>query len=71
LRDSPQQGFEKLEKLGAVREVPYLDTARTVAASYRELTADPSRKVLVVAGNHQEIARIMSFARMAAPPLTF
>jgi hypothetical protein len=58
LRDSPEQGFEKLEKLGAVREVPYLDTAHTVAATYRELAADPSRKVLVVAGTHEEIARI-------------
>lgn len=58
LRDSPEQGFEKLEKLGAVREVPYLDTAHTVAAAYRELAADPSRKVLVVAGTHEEIARI-------------
>ena len=58
LRDSPEQGFEKLEKLGAVREVSYLDTAHTVAAAYRELTADPSRNVLVVAGTHEEIARI-------------
>ncbi len=58
LRDSPEQGFEKLEKLGAVREVHYLDTARTVAAAYRELAADPSRKVLVVAGTHEEIGRI-------------
>jgi conjugative relaxase-like TrwC/TraI family protein len=58
LRDSPEQGFEKLEKLGAVREVPYLDTAHNVAAAYRELAADPSRKVLVVAGTHEEIGRI-------------
>ena len=58
LRDSPEQGFEKLEKLGAVREVRYLDTARTVAVAYRELAADPSRKVLVVAGTHEEIGRI-------------
>jgi conjugative relaxase-like TrwC/TraI family protein len=58
LRDSPEQGFEKLEKLGAVREVPYLDTAHTVAAAYQELAADPSRKVLVVAGTHEEIGRI-------------
>jgi len=58
LRDSPEQGFEKLEKLGAVREVPYLDTAHTVAAAYRELAADPSRNVLVVAGTHEEIGRI-------------
>jgi len=58
LRESPEQGFEKLEKLGVVREVPYLDTAQTVAAAYRDLAADPSRKVLVVAGTHEEIGRI-------------
>jgi hypothetical protein len=29
-----------------------------VAAAYRELAADPSRKVLVVAGTHEEIGRI-------------
>jgi ATP-dependent exoDNAse (exonuclease V) alpha subunit len=58
LRQSPEQGFEKLEQLGAVREVPYLDRARDVASAYRELAADPSRSVLVVAGTHEEIARI-------------
>lgn len=58
LRESPEQGFEKLEKIGAVREVPYLDTAQTVSAAYRDLAADPSRKVLVVAGTHEEIGRI-------------
>lgn len=57
-RDSPEQGLEKLEKLGAVREVPYLDTARAVSAAYRELASDPGRKVLVVAGTHAEIGRI-------------
>jgi ATP-dependent exoDNAse (exonuclease V) alpha subunit len=58
LRDSPEQGFEKLERLRDVREVPYLDTAHTVAAAYRELAVVPSRNVLVVAGTHEEIARI-------------
>ncbi len=57
-RDSSEQGFEKLEKLGAVREVPYLDTARAVSAAYRELASDAGRKVLVVAGTHEEIGRI-------------
>jgi ATP-dependent exoDNAse (exonuclease V) alpha subunit len=28
LRHSPEQGFEKLEQLGAVREVPYLERAQ-------------------------------------------
>src|ERR1017187_6607240 len=58
LRHSPEQGFEKLEKLGAVREVPYLERAEAVASSYRELTTDAGRKVLVVAGTHEEIGRI-------------
>jgi len=58
LRHSPEQGFEKLERLGAVREVPYLERAETVAAAYRELTTDPTRRVLVVAGTHEEIGRI-------------
>lgn len=58
LRQSPEQGFEKLEQLGGVREVAYLDRARAVASAYRELASDPSRKVLVVAGTHEEIGRI-------------
>jgi conjugative relaxase-like TrwC/TraI family protein len=58
LRQSPEQGFEKLEQLGAVREVAYLERAREVASAYRELSTDPSRSVLVVAGTHEEIGRI-------------
>ena len=58
LRQSPEQGFEKLEKLGAVREVPYLERAQAVASAYRELATDSNRKVLVVAGTHEEIGRI-------------
>ena len=38
LRHSPEQGFEKLEQLGAVREVPYLERAQAVASAYRELS---------------------------------
>lgn len=58
LRQEPEQGFRKLEQLGAIREVPYLDRPQAVASAYRELTTDPNRKVLVVAGTHEEIARI-------------
>jgi conjugative relaxase-like TrwC/TraI family protein len=58
LRELPEQGFEKLEQLGAVREVSYLERAQAVASAYRELTSDPHRKVLVVAGTHEEIGRI-------------
>lgn len=58
LRHSPEQGFQKLEVLGAVREVPITERAQTVADIYREMTADPSRRVLVVAPTHEEIGRV-------------
>jgi hypothetical protein len=58
LRQSPEQGFEKLERLGAVREVPFADRARAVADIYREMTAEPSRRILVVAPTHEEIVRV-------------
>jgi ATP-dependent exoDNAse (exonuclease V) alpha subunit len=58
LRQAPEQGFQKLEELGAIREVPYLERPQAVASAYRELTSDPNRKVLVVAGTHEEIGRI-------------
>jgi conjugative relaxase-like TrwC/TraI family protein len=58
LRESPEQGFEKLERLGAVHEVSFAERGRAVADLYREMTADPSRKILVVAPTHEEISRV-------------
>jgi conjugative relaxase-like TrwC/TraI family protein len=58
LRQSPEEGFEKLERLGAVREVPFAERARAVADLYREMTADPLRRILVVAPTHEEIGRV-------------
>ena len=58
LRQAPEQGFEKLERLGAVHEVPFVERARAVADLYREMTAHPSRRVLVVAPTHEEIGRV-------------
>jgi len=58
LRQAPEQGFEKLERLGAVREVPFTERARAVADLYREMTADSSRRILVVAPTHEEIGRV-------------
>lgn len=58
LRQSPEQGFEKLERLGAVHEVPFFDRARAVADLYRDMTGDPGRRILVVAPTHEEISRI-------------
>lgn len=58
LRQAPEQGFQKLEQLGAIREVPYLERPQAVASAYREMTSNPQRKVLVVAGTHEEIGGI-------------
>lgn len=58
LRQSPEQGFEKLERLGAVHEVPFFDRARAVADLYRDMTANLGRHILVVAPTHEEISRI-------------
>lgn len=58
LRQSPEQGFEKLERLGAVHEVPFTERARAVADLYREMTSDPSRRILAVAPTHEEIDRV-------------
>ncbi|WP_263349693.1 MobF family relaxase [Acidicapsa acidisoli] len=58
LRQSPEEGFAKLERMGAVREVPFLDRAHQVADLYREMTLDSSRRILVVAPTHEEIGRV-------------
>jgi conjugative relaxase-like TrwC/TraI family protein len=63
LRHSPEQGFEKLGQLGAVREVPYLERAQAVAFAYRTLRSDSNRSVLVVAGTHEEIGKITDAIR--------
>jgi hypothetical protein len=62
-RQSPDQGFAKLQGLGAVREVPYIERAQAVADIYRELTVEPGRKVLVVAPTHEEIGRVTQAIR--------
>jgi ATP-dependent exoDNAse (exonuclease V) alpha subunit len=63
LRHSPELGLEKLEQLGAVREVPYLERAQAVASAYRALASDLDHTVLVVAGTHDEIGKITDAIR--------
>jgi hypothetical protein len=57
-RVSPDQGFAKLQDLGAIREIPYLERGQAVADAYREMSADPGKSVLVVAATHEEIGRV-------------
>jgi ATP-dependent exoDNAse (exonuclease V) alpha subunit len=54
-RQSPDQDFAKLQEIGAVREVPYLESASAVADIYRDMTANSGRSVLVVAATHEEV----------------
>ena len=58
LRQSPGEGFAKLQEIGAVREVAYLERASAVADVYREMTANSGRSVLVVAATHEEVGRV-------------
>jgi conjugative relaxase-like TrwC/TraI family protein len=58
LRQSPEQGFEKLERLGVVHEVPFADRASAVADLYRGMTSDSSPRILVIAPTHEEIDRV-------------
>jgi conjugative relaxase-like TrwC/TraI family protein len=57
-RRSPGEGFDKLQDLGAIREVPYLERPHAVASAYREMTAESNQTVLVVAPTHEEIERL-------------
>ncbi len=63
LRRSPARGFEKLEEIGAVREVPWQERAQTVAEAWREAHSQVNAKglprdVLVVCATHEEIGNV-------------
>jgi ATP-dependent exoDNAse (exonuclease V) alpha subunit len=68
LRRDPERGFEKLEQIGAVREVPWSDRAQAVQQAYSEAQAQINAKgqprtVLVVAATHEEIGHITEAIR--------
>ena len=68
LRRDPERGFEKLEQIGAVREVPWPDRAQAVQQAYSEAQAQVNakgqpRSVLVVAATHEEIGHITEAIR--------
>jgi ATP-dependent exoDNAse (exonuclease V) alpha subunit len=63
LRNHPAEGFERLEKMGAIREVSWLSRGQEAAKAYREAAAVPNikgekRSVLVVAATHNEIKSV-------------
>ena len=63
LRNHPAEGFERLEKMGAIREVDWRLRGQEVSRAYREAAAVPNlkgeaRSVLVVAATHDEIKSV-------------
>ena len=63
LRNHPAEGYERLEKMGAIREVAWLSRSQEAAKAYREAAAVPNikgekRSVLVVAATHNEIKSV-------------
>ncbi len=62
LRNNPARGFEKLEEIGAVREIPFMDRPQAIAKAY----VDPKmggQNSLVVCATHEEINRITEAIR--------
>jgi conjugative relaxase-like TrwC/TraI family protein len=64
LRRDPGHGFEMLDRIGAIREVPWLDRAQEVAKAFSEAEAQ-NRDSLVVCATHEEIDRVTHAIRMA------
>jgi hypothetical protein len=63
LRHHPAEGYERLEKMGAIREVDWRLRGQEVSRAYREAAAIPNtkgeaRSVLVVAATHDEIKSV-------------
>jgi conjugative relaxase-like TrwC/TraI family protein len=68
LRRNPERGFEKLDQIGAIREVAWEEKARTVAEAWQAAGAQPNgkgepRQVLVVCATHEEIDRVTEAIR--------
>jgi ATP-dependent exoDNAse (exonuclease V) alpha subunit len=67
LRRNPDRGFEKLEQIGAIHEVPWQERASAVAQAWRDagsqLNGNRSRNVLVVCATHEEIGNVTEAIR--------
>jgi conjugative relaxase-like TrwC/TraI family protein len=67
LRRNPDHGFEKLEQIGAIHQVPWQERARAVAQAWRDagsqLNGNGNRNVLVVCATHEEIDNVTEAIR--------
>jgi len=64
LRRDPALGFERLDAIGSVREVAWLDRPRAVAQAFIEAKSQ-GREPLVVCATHDEIDRVTEAIRSA------
>jgi len=62
LRRNPALGFEKLDTIGAVREVAWLDRAQAVARAFTDAELQ-GRNTLAVCATHDEIDRVTEAIR--------
>jgi conjugative relaxase-like TrwC/TraI family protein len=62
LRTNPELGFDKLEAIGAVREVAWLDRPNAIARAYME---SDTKRLLAVCATHDEIDRVTDAIRLA------
>ncbi len=62
LRRNPALGFEKLDAIGAVREVAWLDRAQAVARAFTDAELQ-GRNTLAVCATHDEIDRVTEAIR--------
>jgi conjugative relaxase-like TrwC/TraI family protein len=60
LRANPERGFDKLDAIGGVREVAWLDRPTVLARAYTE---SDKKRVLVVCATHDEIDRVTDAIR--------
>lgn len=63
LRRDPENGFQQLDSIGAVREVGWNDRAAAVAEAWGRAQAAGDRSVLVVCATHDEIAKVTEAIR--------
>jgi conjugative relaxase-like TrwC/TraI family protein len=62
LRRDPAKGFEKLDAMGAIRQMPWLDRSEAVARAFADAEAK-GRDALVVCATHEEIDRVTETIR--------
>lgn len=64
LRRNPEAGFEKLDSIGAVQEVPYAERAQAIAETYAS-SSSQGHSTLVVCATHEEIDRVTEEIRFS------